>query len=255
MFIDTHTHLYSEEFNEDRIAIINKAINNAVTKLYLPNIDSNSINGMLQLEKEFPYNCFAMMGLHPCSVDLEWQSVLTNLKKHLDTRSYIAIGEIGIDLYWDKTFLSEQKHALGTQLEWAKEMGIPVVIHARDSFNEIFEVIDIHNDERLKGVFHCFTGSIEDVHKIKSYGGFLFGIGGVITFKKSTLPLIVKEIGLDVLILETDSPYLAPSPHRGKRNESAYIPLIASKLAAIFEVSEIEIAQITSRNAKQLFQL
>jgi TatD DNase family protein len=144
---------------------------------------------------------------------------------------------------------------LGPQLEGAKEMGIPVVIHARDSFNEIFEVIDIHNDERLKGVFHCFTGSIEDVHKIKSYGGFLFGIGGVITFKKSTLSLIVKEIGLDVLILETDSPYLAPSPHRGKRNESAYIPLIASKLAAIFEVSEIEIAQITSRNAKQLFQL
>ena len=255
MFIDSHTHLYSSQFDQDRDEVISRALSVGVNLFLLPNIDESSIEGMHALEGKYPNHCFAMMGLHPCSVDLEWQSVLHNLKKHLDTRSYIAIGEIGIDLYWDKTFLSEQKRALGTQLEWAKEMGIPVVIHARDSFNEIFEVIDIHNDERLKGVFHCFTGSIEDVHKIKSYGGFLFGIGGVITFKKSTLSLIVKEIGLDGLILETDSPYLAPLPHRGKRNESAYIPLIASKLADVFEVSEIEIAQITSRNAKQLFQL
>lgn len=255
MFIDTHTHLYSSQFDEDRTEMIQRALDAGVKRLLLPNIDLESIEGMYALEKQFPENCFAMMGLHPCSVNADFEKTLSILKTELDKRKFIAIGEIGIDLFWDKTFLEQQKQAFAIQIEWAKEFQIPIVIHARDSFQEIFEVLDQHNDERLTGVFHCFTGTENEIEKIRSYGGFLFGIGGVVTFKKSGLDAVVKNLDLNEIILETDSPYLAPHPNRGKRNESSYIPLIAEKLSDIFETSIENIAQITSENAIKCFSL
>jgi TatD DNase family protein len=255
MFIDTHTHLYSNQFDEDRDQIIQKAIDLGIEKMLLPNIDLDSIPWMLALEKKYPNACFPMMGLHPCSVDEKFEENLSIIKKHLFGRKFIAVGEIGIDLFWDKTFVSEQKKAFAIQIKWAKELNIPIVIHARDSFQEIYDVIEIHNDERLKGVFHCFTGGLSDVEKIRSFGGFLFGIGGVLTFKKSGLEEVVKTLNLNELVLETDSPYLAPHPNRGKRNESAYIPIIAEKLSDVFETSLDNIAKETSINAINLFSL
>ena len=255
MLIDTHTHLYSSQFDQDREEVIQQSINNGVDKFLLPNIDKSSIQGMLSLQQKFPLNCYAMMGLHPCSVDQNWEQELEEIKTLLQQERIVAIGEIGIDLYWDKTYVEQQKEAFTRQISWAKEMNLPIVIHARDSFSEIYSVLDQVNDERLKGVFHCFTGSAEDVSKIQSYGGFKFGIGGVLTFKKSGLDEVVKNIPIEEILLETDAPYLAPTPHRGKRNESTYLPLIASKLSDIFEISEQEVARITSQNAMELFRL
>jgi TatD DNase family protein len=252
-FIDTHTHLYSEAFVEDRDEMIQRALDVGVHKMLLPNIDVNSIAGMLDLEMRFPNHCFPMMGLHPTSVEADWQEQLSVIEKHLFSRKFIAIGEIGIDLYWETTFKDQQIQAFIKQIEWAKDLQIPIVIHARNSFPEIFKVLDQYNDERLKGVFHCFTGTIEDARKVQGYGDFLFGIGGVLTFKKSGLDVVVRELSLDELILETDAPYLSPSPNRGKRNESAHIPFIADKLSDIFEVSVEQIAEITSKNAEKLF--
>ncbi len=255
MYIDTHTHLYSSQFDEDRDEAIQRALDNGVEKLLLPNVDLRSIEGMFALETKYPGVCYPMMGLHPCSVDAHWEDTLAQLKQWLDKRSFIAIGEIGIDLYWDKTFLKEQEQAFITQLNWAKELQIPIVIHARDSFPEIYSILDQHNDERLKGVFHCFSGNESDVQKILSYEGFSFGIGGVVTYKKSTLPEVVQYIPIQKLVLETDSPYLAPTPFRGKRNESSYLTAIASKISDIYEISEQEIGRITSENARQLFSI
>jgi len=255
MFIDTHSHLYSSQFDEDRDAVIQRALTAGVTKLLLPNVDLRSIEGMFTLERNYPGVCFPMLGLHPCSVDLDWEKTLAELKKHLNQRAFIAIGEIGIDLYWDKTFLKEQEQAFITQINWAKELQIPIVIHARDSFPEIYAILDEHNDDRLKGVFHCFSGNENDVQKILGYGGFSFGIGGVVTYKKSTLPEAIQHIPLEKLVLETDAPYLAPTPFRGKRNESAYLPYIASKISDIFEISEQEIGRITTQNAQNLFSI
>ena len=252
-FIDTHTHLYSEKFDEDRFEMIQRALDAGVHKMLLPNIDADSIAGMLDLEIRYPNNCFPMMGLHPTSVTAAWEEQLRVIEKQLFSRKFIAVGEIGIDLYWEQTFKEQQIQVFVKQIEWAKQLQIPIVIHARDSFSEIFEVLDQYNDERLKGVFHCFTGTIEDARKVQSYGGFMFGIGGVLTFKKSGLDAVVRELSLDELILETDSPYLAPSPNRGKRNESSYLPLIADKLSDIFEVSIDKIAEITSKNTEELF--
>ena len=255
MLIDTHTHLYSSQFDQDREEVIQQSINNGVDKFLLPNIDKSSIQGMLSLQQKFPLNCYAMMGLHPCSVDQNWEQELEEIKTLLQQERIVAIGEIGIDLYWDKTYVEQQKEAFTRQISWAKEMNLPIVIHARDSFSEIYSVLDQVNDERLKGVFHCFSGSAEDVSKIQSYGGFKFGIGGVLTFKKSGLEEVVKNIPIEEILLETDAPYLAPTPHRGKRNESTYLPLIASKLSDVFEISEQEVARITSQNAMELFRL
>ena len=255
MYIDTHTHLYSSQFDEDRIDVIERAIGLGVEKLLLPNIDRDSLPKMLELQQRFPQNCYPMIGLHPCSVAENWKDELLFLKSHLDTTKVIAIGEIGIDLYWDKTFQKEQEYAFIEQVNWAKSLDLPIVIHARDSFPVIFHLLDELNDDKLRGVFHCFTGSEEDIIKIRSYGGFLFGIGGVVTFKKSGLDAVVKQLSLDEIVLETDSPYLAPTPHRGKRNESAYLPLIADKLSDVFEMSEKEIARITTENAVRLFGL
>lgn len=253
MFIDTHTHLYSEEFNGDRYERINDAISKSVTKFYLPNIDSTSIEGMLQLEIHFPDQCFPMMGLHPCSVKENYREELAIVKKWLDLRRFSAIGEIGIDLYWDKTFIKEQELAFREQIFWALEYNYTIVIHCRNAFDEIFSILKSY--EKLpKGIFHCFSGDIIQAQKILSLGNFKLGIGGVVTFKNSGLDKVVKQLHLTDLVLETDAPYLAPVPFRGKRNESAYIPIIAEKIAQIKNITIEEVAEVTSRNAEEIFE-
>lgn len=255
MLIDTHAHLYSDQFDEDRDEVIQNAINSGVEKLLLPNIDLESIDGMHQLVKDYPNNCFPMMGLHPCSVGEDYKDVLTKMKSLLDLNKYIAVGEIGMDLYWDKTFINEQADALRIQIEWAKKMCLPIVIHVRDAFDEIFEVIDPLNDDNLTGIFHCFTGDLNQANKILNYGGFKLGLGGVLTFKNSGLDKVVSEIDIKNLVLETDSPYLAPTPHRGKRNESNYVNLVANKLSDIKSISVDEVAKITTQNANEIFKM
>lgn len=250
---DTHTHLYSEQFNEDRTAMVQRAINNGITRLFLPNIDSSSVEGMLALQQQFPENCFAMMGLHPTSVGENYLEELKNIEIRLNQQQFCAIGEIGIDLYWHKTFLKQQQDAFRTQINWAKERKLPFVIHCRDSFNEIFEILDELNDENMRGIFHCFTGNSAQATKVIEYGGFKLGIGGVVTFKNSGLEEVLKQIDIKHLVLETDSPYLAPVPYRGKRNESSYLLNIAEKLSDIYQLPIEKIAGITTQNSVEVF--
>jgi len=252
-FVDTHSHMYSSQFDGDRKEAIDRAIKQGVNRIFLPNIDSSSIAAMHDLEKEFPNNCFAMMGLHPCSVKDNYEDELALVKKHLSERSYKAVGEIGIDLHWDKSTLSIQQDAFRRQIKWAKEYKLPIVIHARESFNEIFEIIDELNDDSLWGIFHCFTGSIEQAEKIISYGRFKMGIGGALTYKNSGLAETISRVELKHLVLETDAPYLSPKPHRGKRNETSYTYYVAEKLAEVYNISLSEIAEITSQNAHEVF--
>ena len=250
---DTHSHLYAEQFNEDIDQVMSRCLADGINRIFLPNIDESSINAMLSLEETYPNTCFPMMGLHPCSVNENFKEQLSVVKSWLNKREFVAIGEIGIDLYWDKTLLSQQKEAFRTQIEWAKELGIPIIIHARDSFDEIFEIVDELNDDRLSGIFHCFTGSLEQAEKIINFQNFWLGIGGVLTFKNSGLDKVIKEVDLKHLVLETDSPYLAPAPFRGKRNESSYLKLIALKLAELKSVSLGEVAALTTANSKEIF--
>jgi len=255
MFIDTHTHLFSDAFDQDRTEVVQQAINAGVEICLLPNIDIDTIEAMNQLARQFPTNCFAMMGLHPGSVDEHWEKKLEVIKKHLFSEKYIAVGEIGMDLYWDKSFVDAQRTAFRMQVEWAKELELPIAIHAREAFQEIYEVLDEINDDRLTGVFHCFTGTEADANQILSYGGFKLGIGGVLTYKNGKVDEALKNVSLEHLILETDSPYLPPVPHRGKRNESAYLLHIAEKLADVYNVSLKEIESQTTLNAKALFKI
>lgn len=255
MFIDTHTHLFSDAFDADRTEIVQKAINAGVEICLLPNIDVNTIDAMHQLVEQFPQHCFPMMGLHPGSVDAQWEEKLMHIRTHLFSKKYVAVGEIGMDLYWDKTFIEEQREAFRMQVEWAKELSLPIAIHARDAFQEIYQILDELNDERLTGVFHCFTGTQEDAQKILSYEGFKLGIGGVLTYKNGKVDEALQHVGLEHLILETDAPYLPPVPHRGKRNESAYLLHVAEKLADVYQVTLREIEQQTTINAKELFKI
>lgn len=255
MLIDTHTHLFVDAFDSDRNEIVQKAIESGVEKLLLPNIDVETISAMNQLAAEFPNNCFPMMGLHPSSVKEDWEDQLSVIEKELFTKKYIAVGEIGMDLYWDKTFVEQQAEAFRRQVNWAKELKIPIAIHAREAFDEIFTILDELNDDNLTGVFHCFTGNVEQANHAMSYGGFKLGIGGVLTYKKAGLDETLKSVPLDALILETDSPYLPPVPYRGKRNESSYIVHIAEKLTDVYNVPLIEIERVTTENAIDLFQL
>ena len=195
------------------------------------------------------------MGLHPGSVDENWERNLNVIKEHLFTRKNLAVGEIGMDLYWDKTFQDAQAQAFRQQISWAKELKLPIVIHAREAFEEIFDIVDELNDDNLRGIFHCFTGTLEQARKIQEYGGFMLGLGGVLTYKKSGLDEVVKDIPIDMIVLETDSPYLPPTPHRGKRNESAYLIHIAEKLAEIKQMKLTEVADLTTANARQMFNL
>lgn len=253
MLIDTHTHLYLEQFDQDRDQVIQNAMDAGIEKFFLPNIDVNSIAGMLSLAEHYPNVCYPMMGLHPCSVESGFEIELQKIYDALSNQAIIAIGEIGIDLFWDKTTLALQREAFRIQVQWAKDMNLPIVIHARDSYNELFEELNVLNDERLSGVFHCFTGSLQQAEKILSYGNFYLGIGGVATFKNSGLNTVLPQVPLDRIILETDSPYLAPVPHRGKRNESAYTALVAQHLSQLLNKSLEEIASITTQNALNLF--
>lgn len=251
--IDTHTHLYSKDFDEDRDDVISSAISSGVDKFFLPNIDLESIKGMQALTEKYPNNCYQMMGLHPCSVDRDYKNVLSQMRTYLDEQKYIAVGEIGMDLYWDKTLQIEQADALKIQVEWAKEMNLPIVIHVRDAFDELFEVLDPLNDDNLTGVFHCFTGDFEQASKVLSYGGFKLGLGGVLTFKNSGLDKVVEKLDMNHFVLETDSPYLAPTPNRGKRNQSSYTKLVAEKLASIKQIDLVEVDKITTQNALEVF--
>ena len=252
MFIDTHTHLYSEEFNADIDEALKKAIDAGVDKFFLPNIDSSSVAGMHVLCEKYPQHCFPMMGLHPCSVKENYKEELAIAYNYLQSKKYVAVGEIGIDLYWDKTFYTQQVEAFEIQINWALEFNLPIVIHCRNSFNEIFEVLTRFK-KLPKGIFHCFSGNAEQAQKIIDTTNFKLGIGGVITFKNSGLDKAIENIDLKHLVLETDSPYLAPVPYRGKRNESSYIPLIAAKVAEVKNCSLLEVANITTANAKDIF--
>jgi TatD DNase family protein len=232
-----------------------KAIAAGVEYFLLPNIDVDSIDRMHRLEEKYPNKCKSMMGLHPGSVGANWERDLETIRENLFSRSYCAVGEIGMDLYWDKTFIEAQKKAFRMQVEWAKELKLPVVIHAREAFDEIFTILDEVNDASLFGVFHCFTGTIEQANHIMEYGNFKMGIGGVLTYKNAKLDEVVRKIPLEYLVLETDSPYLSPVPYRGKRNESAYVLHIAEKLADAQGISLKEVEEITTLNAKHLFEL
>ena len=254
-FVDTHTHLFLEHFSDDIDTVIKTAIEKGVDKFFLPNIDSNSINDVLELTNKFPDNCFPLSGLHPTSVDKNFKEELEMVEQLLNKRKFYGIGETGIDLYWDKTFIREQEEAFAFQLELAKEHQLPIIIHVRDSFDEVFKVVDAHNDKTLTGIFHCFSGDYNQAQKIIEYGGFKMGIGGVLTFKNSKLGEIIKKISLEHIVLETDSPYLAPTPYRGKRNESSYIPLIAEKIAELHKIPIKEVAEITTQNAHEVFRL
>ncbi len=250
---DTHTHLYSKEFNVDRHLLIQKAIDSGITRFLMPNIDGQSIKELLQTEKQFPSICFAMMGLHPCSVKADYQQELQQIEHWLSCRKFIAIGEIGMDLYWDKTFLEQQQDAFRKQIRLSKKYDLPYVIHSRNSFDEVMEIVSEFKEEKIKALFHCFSGSVEQAQQVVALGNFKLGIGGVVTFKNSGLDKVVEAIDLKHLVLETDAPYLAPVPHRGKRNEPNYLLLIAKKVAEIKNISLEEVATITTQNASAIF--
>jgi len=252
MFIDTHAHIYANQFKKDQADVLRRAFEQNVERVYLPNIDHTSIDDMMEVEAKYPDNCFAMMGLHPCSVNKDFEKELYQVETWLNKRDFVAVGEIGTDLYWDKTFFEQQAEAFKIQVEWAKKYKRPIVIHCRNSFQETVDLLTPLMDDNLTGIFHCFTGTTEDAQKVLDLG-FLLGIGGVSTFKNGGLDKVLPEVPLDSLVLETDCPYLAPVPHRGKRNECAYIPLIAKRLADIKGIEIEEIEQKTTENAQKLF--
>ncbi len=254
MYTDSHTHLYLDAFNDDREEMIQRAIEAGVTRMFLPNIDSNTLEAMFRLADQFPSHCFPMMALHPTSVKEDYRNQLATIEQHIDDVRIVAIGESGIDLYWDTTFIKEQEEVFRTQINWAKERNLPLVIHARDSFQEIFRIMDDEGGDGLKGVFHSFTGTREDLIKALSFD-FMIGINGIVTFKNSNLGEVVQEIPLERLLLETDAPFLSPVPYRGRRNESSYLVGIASRVAEIYNLTKEEIAQVTTQNALRLFQL
>lgn len=250
---DTHTHLYAEEFNNDRASLMQKALANGVRKFYLPNIDSASIAPMLELEAQYPQHCYAMMGLHPCHVNASVESELALVREWLDKRPFVGIGEIGMDLYWDKTFVEEQKMAFRRQLDWALEFDYGISIHCREAFDPIYEILSSYKT-LPRAIFHCFSGNLEQARKILALGKFKLGIGGVVTFKNAGLDKVVSELPLEDLVLETDAPYLAPVPFRGKRNEPVYLLEIAKKVALLKNCTLEELAEISSQNAEYIFR-
>ena len=252
--IDSHCHVYSGEFDPDRAEMIGRAENEGVVKMLMPAIDSSTHDSMLGLEKDFPGKCISMMGLHPCSIKENYQDELLLVQNHFEKRRFIAVGETGLDFYWDLTFIKEQQEAFQQQIEWALYYDIPVVIHSRNSTDECIKMIEQNQKGKLKGVFHCFSGSLEQAKKIVDLN-FYLGIGGVLTFKKSGLDGVIEQMDLGHIILETDAPYLAPVPYRGKRNECSYIKFVADKLSEVKKIPVQEIAAITTSNTEKLFQL
>lgn len=252
IFTDTHTHLYSDSFDTDRDQVIANAIEAGVSRFFLPGIDASYISGMRALKAAYPDQMHLMSGLHPTHVKENYKEELAVLEGFLDTDSCVGVGEIGIDLYWDRTFLAEQQAAFDAQISWAKSRKLPIVIHCRDAFDEVFEVLEAHKGPLLRGIFHCFTGTYEQALRAISYGMKL-GIGGVLTFKNGGLDRFIDQIELSHLVLETDAPYLAPAPYRGKRNESAYLLQVASRLSELTGQSLADIATLTTQNSKDVF--
>ncbi|WOD42040.1 TatD family hydrolase [Hwangdonia lutea] len=251
---DTHTHLYSEAFDDDRNEMIDRAIAQGVTRFFIPAIDSTYTASMLQLEKDYPNHVFLMTGLHPTHVKDNYKDELKHVEVLLAKRNFYAVGEIGIDLYWDKSTLGIQKKAFKHQIQLAKQYKLPIVIHCREAFNEIFEVLETEKSDDLFGIFHCFTGTLEQAHQAISFNMKL-GIGGVATFKNGKIDQFLNQIDLKHIVLETDAPYLAPTPYRGKRNESLYILEVLKKLSYIYNRSEVDIAKITTENSKAIFKI
>ena len=251
--IDTHCHLYSEEFNSDIDSVISRAKSEGVTKFYLPAIDSSCLEAMLSLEEKYPNECMAMMGLHPCYVKENYKNELAIVEAQLAARPFAAVGEIGLDFYWDKTFTAQQQEAFELQMQWALDKQLPIVIHTRNAMQETLNMVKPFAEKGLKGIFHCFSGSYESAKQIIEMD-FLLGIGGVITYKNAGLPEALKNIPVDYMVLETDAPYLTPVPFRGKRNESSYLKYIVEKLADVKEISIEELAAITTSNVEKLFK-
>ena len=259
ILVDTHTHLYQPAFDQDRQEAMNRCVEQGVETLLLPNIDSKSVSRVHDMLNRWPNRCRGMMGLHPCHVKEDWEQELAVIERALNAplshSPWVAIGEIGLDLHWDSSTLDIQRQALRLQLQWAKHRQLPVVIHVRKAFEELFEVLDSEMDDALIGVIHCFTGSLQEAQHALSYPGWMLGIGGVATYKNGGLDAVLPHVPLDRILLETDSPYLAPVPHRGKRNESSYTPLVASRVAEILGKDVQEVARKTTSNAMNLFGL
>lgn len=254
MLVDTHTHLYADAFDEDRHEMVQRAFAAGVERMYLPNIDVSSIEGMHALAEAYPGKMFPTMGLHPSSVKDDFSTLLDRMEDDLNNGTFYGIGETGLDYYWDMTYQAQQKESLVRHIAWAKQWKLPIILHTRDAFDDTFELIAKHYDENLTGIFHCFSGTVEEAKQVLSLEGFYLGIGGVLTFKNSGLDAVVAELPLDRLVLETDSPYLTPAPHRGKRNESSYLRLVAEKLAAVKGIEVEEVEKITTANADRVFQ-
>ena len=252
--IDTHTHLYLNQYKEDVDIVIERAVKKGVDRFIFPAIDSSHLEEMHDIKKRYPENIYLMSGLHPVSVKENYKEELEIVFKSLSAHKYVAVGEIGIDLYWDKTFLKEQQEAFEIQIRLAVSNDLPIVIHCREGFNEIFEILDAEKCPKLRGVFHCFTGTLEQAQRAIDLG-FLLGVGGVVTFKNGGIDKFINQIDIQNIVLETDAPYLSPAPFRGKRNESSYITYVLNKLSGLYEISEIEIADITTKNAIKIFNL
>ena len=252
MYIDTHTHLYDEQLMAEEDAMIQRALDAGVHKMYMPNCDSSTIEAMMHLARKFPENCLPMMGLHPTYVKDNYNEELAIVEEWLAKEKFYAVGEIGIDKYWDLTYLPQQIEVFEKQIDLALQCDLPIVIHSREATQDCIDVVQKKQNGRLKGIFHCFGGTLNEAKQIIDLGMYL-GIGGVVTFKKSSLPEVLKETGLSNVVLETDAPYLAPVPHRGKRNESSYIPLIAEKLGDVFGLGKEEIGRISTENALKIF--
>ena len=255
--IDTHSHLFLEEFDEDRASVVRRAKDAGVTRIYMPNIDSTTIPRLLRMCDDYPGYCFPMVGLHPTSVsaeNLEYELQVVRHELETNCSRYCAVGEIGMDFYWDKSFAREQEIALATQIEWALEFCFPVVIHCRDACDNIYKVLTAYAGRGLCGIFHSFTGSQQEVEAVLELPNFYIGVNGIVTFKKSSLPEVLTHVPLTRLLLETDSPYLAPVPHRGRRNESANVSFVAQKIAEIYGVSVENVIKISSRNALKVLQ-
>ncbi len=252
MLIDTHSHIYSEDFHDDIDEVLQNAYNNDVKKIILPNIDSGSIKRLIDLSNAYPHVCYPLIGLHPTSVSEDYKEELSVVEYWLDKHKFYGIGEIGIDLYWDRSWFEQQKEAFIYQIKLAKARKLPIVIHVRESFNEVFEIVKAEQDGSMKGIFHCFSGNETEAQKIIDLG-FLLGIGGVVTYKNSNLKQVLKSVSLHNLVIESDAPYLSPEPKRGRRNESSFLVYTAQKISEIYELPIKEIAEITTSNARTIF--
>lgn len=253
--IDTHSHIYGPEFAEDRAEVIMRAREKGIEKVLLPNINEQTIPDMLALCESYPGYCYPMMGLHPTDLEADYMDVLDRMHALLLAQGhpYIAVGEVGLDFYWDDSMKSQQLEAFEMQIEWARDLSLPLMIHSRSAHRELMDIMESHRSEGLTGVFHCFGGTLDEARDLLSFEGFVLGVGGVLTYKKSTLPDVLQEVPLERIVLETDSPYLAPVPNRGKRNESSYVSFVAEKLSEVYHTSREEIENVTNATVQRIF--